>query len=101
LDSVLSVPTWYLALIGVVWGSLGLAAAVGLFIGRAWALPVTRWGGIAYVLWFWADRILLARSGYAARTRPFDLIVSLVLLACVWWVLQRPASRSYFRERSS
>jgi hypothetical protein len=97
----LSVPVWYLALVGLVWGSLGLLAVVGLSAGRAWAPALTGWGGTAFVLWLWIDRLLLVRSDYAARTRPFELIISLVLLGCVWWILRRPASRVYFQVRSS
>lgn len=97
----LSVPAWYLPGVGLVWGASGLADAIGLMTRRPWAPKLTRWGGLVYVLWFSADRIWLARSDFAAQTRPFELAASLVVLGCVWWVLQRPASRAYFGERPS
>lgn len=98
-DLPLSVPVWYLALVGIVWGAAGVIATVGLVIGRPWAPVITRWGGVVYVVWLWADRFLLARSDYAARIRPFEFALSLLLLGCSWWILRRPASTEYFRKR--
>jgi hypothetical protein len=99
-DLPLSVPVWYLALVGVLWGVTALVTAIGLLIGRSWASWITRWGGVAYVIWMGLDRLLLARSDYAVRTRPFELAVSLALLGCAWWILHSPSSREYFRKRS-
>lgn len=96
----LSVPVWYLAAVGVLWGTTGLVATVGLLIGRRWAPLIIRWGGAAYVVWLGIDRTLLARSDFAARTKPFELVASLALLGLAWWILHRPASRDFFRERS-
>jgi hypothetical protein len=99
-DLPLSVPVWYLAAVGVVWGTTGLPATVGLLMGRRWAPLVIRWGGVVYVVWLGFDRTLLARSDYAARTMPFEFVASLALLGFAWWILHRPSSREYFRERS-
>lgn len=99
-DLPLSVPVWYLAVVGVLWGTGGLVASVGLLIGRHWAPMLIKWGGGVYVIWLGFDRILFARSVYAARTRPFEFVASLALLGFAWWILHRPASREYFRERS-
>lgn len=99
-DLPLSVPVWYLALVGVLWGVTGLLVVIGLLIGHPWGSWAARWGGVAYVIWLGLDRFLLARSDYAARTRPVEIAVSLALLGCAWWILHRPSSRAYFRKRS-
>lgn len=96
----LTVPGWYPPLTGLVWGSLSLLAAVGLFLGRPWALATTGWGAIAYCLWFWADRLLLAQSDFAARSRPASLVLTVLGLAALWWALRRPSLRRYYREKT-
>jgi len=96
----LTVPGWYPPLAGLVWGSLSLLAAVGLFLGRPWAPSATGWGAIAYCLWYWADNLFLAQSDFAARSRPASLALSLLGLAALWWVLRRPSVRRFYREKT-
>jgi arginine exporter protein ArgO len=94
----LSVPEWYLPLTGAVWVACGLLALAGLVRHRPWAPAVIGWTGLVYVLWRLADRLLLARSDYAARTLPGMAGLLLLSLAAVWWMLRRPAARSFFQE---
>jgi hypothetical protein len=75
-----------------------LADAVGLFTGRGWAPRATVLVGAAFLIWFWADRLLLVRSEYALRTLPFALFVTIIASAGVLIVLRRPIVRRYFGE---
>lgn len=98
-DLPLTVPTIYIPLTGALWAIGGAAVAIGLFSGRRWAPAAARWGGLAYALWFWADRLLLVETDYARRTRPASLALTVLGLAGLWWILHRPKVRNYFRER--
>jgi len=99
-DIPLSVPQWYLPLTGAVWGGIGLATAYGLFCGYPWSLAVMRWGALAYALWFWADRLLLARSDYLGITWPAALAIMLPTILGIFWLLNRPGVRHFFGESS-
>jgi hypothetical protein len=97
----LSVPAWYLPLTGAVWAGCGLTAAYGLLTRRVWALGFVGWAGLLYGIWLVADRLLLTRSAYAARTVPATLVIWLAVLALLGWSIRRPAVRSYFEESVS
>ncbi len=57
--------------------------------------------GVAFLLWYWADRLFLVRSEYGLRTLPFGLAVTLLASALVLLALRRPAARRYFGEPTS
>ena len=97
-DLPLSVPSWYLPLTGAVWGALALVLGVGLLRGSKRAYRLTFWIGAFYLLWYWIDRLLLARSEFAERSQPAALILCLAGSALVYLALTRPAARAYFRE---
>ena len=56
------------------------------------------WTCLVYALWRLADRVLLARSDYAALTLPGMASLLLLALAGVAWILKRTAARTYFEE---
>ena len=94
-------PDWYLLLRNGLWGLSGLIAAGGLFFSRSWAPSFTQWAGFAFGLWYWSDRLLLARSDYAKRSWP--AAAGLTLLAVLWllWILKRPSIQDFFWESTS
>jgi len=96
-----TIPTWYLPLTGAVWGVGGLLLASGLFVGHGWAPTVARWGGLAFLGWYWADRLLLGRSDYSAVTRPAGAVLSLTAVMILLLGLNREGAREYFGENSS
>lgn len=96
----LSVPAWYLGLRNFIWGAVALVVAIGLFVGQSWALKGLRWGGVAGVVWFGADRLFWARSDYMRRVLPFSLILSTLLLVAIFWVISRPSVRDFFLENA-
>jgi hypothetical protein len=97
----LSVPRWYLPLTGALWGALGLALTVGLWRGIRWAYRVTFWAAPIYLVWYWADRLLLVRSDFAAASQPAALVVSAAALALLFWALTRSSTRDFFRENAN
>ncbi|MGD2253864.1 MAG: hypothetical protein PVF70_13195, partial [Anaerolineales bacterium] len=92
------VPPWYFPLTGAIWGLGSLAAAVGLFLGWAWARPATLWGAGAFGLWYWADRLLLVQTDYAKRSWPSAAVLTLFFMTGLLWILNLPASRRFFRK---
>jgi hypothetical protein len=94
----LSVPAWYLPLTGAIWVGCGILALVGIWRRSAWAPAMIGWTSLVYVVWRLADRVLLARSDYAAGTLPGVAGLLLIGLAGVGWILRRTAARTYFEE---
>jgi hypothetical protein len=97
-DIPLSVPRWYLPLTGAVWGATGIAAAYSLFRGHSWAPAFVLWSALAFALWYWSDRLFLARSQYLDITWPASLAVTLLAILGLFWILGRPAARRFFGE---
>lgn len=97
-DLPLSVPRWYPGLTGAVWGIAWCAGAASAFFGRRWAPRVILAVGVAFLAWYWFDRMVFVRSAYALRTMPFSagLTVLGVLLTVI--VLRQPSVRAFFGE---
>lgn len=95
-----TIPAWYLPSTGAVWGVAGMLLAGGMLTGQRWAPTFGRVGAIAFMLWYWADRMLLSKSDYAILSRPADAAVSLVLAVIFFWGLHRDVTRDYFGENA-
>ena len=95
LASLLSVPPVYLMVSGLVWGVAGLILAFWLWTGRPAAVSGTLIAALAYSLYYWIDRSLLA-AGPTAANWPFALLVNLFLLVVVFLILFRPKARTFF-----
>jgi hypothetical protein len=93
-----SVPSWYFLATGAIWGLVGAVIAFGLFSGRRWAPNVLRGGSLAYVIWFWLDQILLIQAEYAQARFVSSAIATLLVLVFIFLTLQRPGTKSFFRE---
>ncbi|TET81704.1 MAG: hypothetical protein E3J37_08770 [Anaerolineales bacterium] len=100
-DLPLPFPDWYLLVRNGLWGLSGLIAAGGLFFSRSWAPSFTRWAGLAFVLWYWSDRLLLARSDYAKRSWLAAATITLIAVFWLFWILNRPSIQDFFRESTS
>ena len=94
-------PDWYLLLRNGLWGLGGLIAAGGLFFSRSWALSFTQWAGVAFAIWYWSDRLFLARSDYAKHSWPAAATITLLAGLCILWILKRPSVQDFFREGTS
>ena len=92
----LSLPPAYLIVTGAVWTVVLGALAVGLWRLRQWA----RWGTLAalplYVAQGWVQRLVFARSDFAAESAPFyaGLHAAGLLLAAII-LLRRRARQSF------
>ncbi len=89
----------YLAMTGLVWGLVGLVLAVGLWTGRGWAGRATRAGVLLYLAYRWGERWLLESVENTAEARWFPVIASILAAGTVFWIVTRPAAKTFFGER--
>lgn len=94
LTRLLSVDPLYLSASGLVWTAIGLVLAWGLWLGRGWAVRGTQVAALAFSLYYWLDRLLIAAS--AGRNWPFALVVNALLLVIVFWVLSNRKASAFF-----
>ncbi|HET7012067.1 MAG TPA: hypothetical protein VFI11_14925 [Anaerolineales bacterium] len=94
----LTIPPAYLTITGAVWGGLGLLVGTGLLLGRRWAYRGVPLLAAALGAWYWADRLLLVQTDYAARSWPAAALASVLLLAVVVFLWTHPSARRYFRR---
>ncbi len=95
----LPIPDWYLPVTGLLWGTVWLAFAAGLWIRKAWVTLALRVSAAAYVLWLWIEQIFLTRSSFAERTIPFVIVIPALLYTGLWFVLRSRKVRDYFKRR--
>lgn len=86
----------YLAAMGGVWGIVFCACAVGMARFRSWG----RWGALAavtlYEVHVWINHLLFDASDYMILVRERNALLSLLLLAVVWGLLNLPGVRRVF-----
>jgi hypothetical protein len=93
LSELLQISPFYLALTGLLWGAAGILAAWGLWQGKGWAPGFTRLLVLAFLVYSWLDRLLLAGQ----RTNwPFAVAASLIVLLLIFWILSRHKARTFF-----
>jgi len=98
-DLQLSVPRRYPPLTGAVWGIGWSVCAAASFAGRRWAPRLVTVIGVAFLAWYWFDRLVFVRSEYALRTMPLSLGLTALGAAAVIAILRQPAVRGFFGDR--
>ena len=98
-DLSMTVPLEYLAAMGAFWGVMLTACAVGLMRFRPWG----RWSTLAAVTLYqahvWVNHLLFDASDHARQTWPWDVLVTVFVLALVWGSLSlRSVRRTFERE---
>jgi hypothetical protein len=97
-DLQLSVPRWYPPLTGAVWGIGWCVCAAASFAGRRWAPRLVTIIGVAFLAWYWFDRLAFVRSEYALRTMPLSLGLTALGAAAVIGILRQSAVRGFFGD---
>ena len=97
-DLPMTVPWAYLAAIGGFWGAAFIVCAVGLVSFRSWGRWATLAATTLYEAHAWANHLLFDVSDYARQTRPRDLLLTALLLAVVWRLLNWPSIRKEFKR---
>lgn len=97
-DLPASIPMGYLFFKNLLWGSIGLIAAMALFFRRSWAPRFTCIAAIAFTAWMWIDRLLLQRSDYARSSFAFTFGAVTLSFLILIWILSRPSVQQYYEE---
>ncbi len=77
----------YLAASGALWGLLGLAAALGLWLRLEWGIGLARIAAAGFALSYWLERLLLRRAPEAQANLPFALAATALGLVYAFGVL--------------
>jgi hypothetical protein len=89
----------YLASSGLLWTLLGLPLAWGLWRGNVRAPAAARIICVAYFVYEWVERFIMARMGNELANWPFFLAVTLLSLGVIFWGLSRGNVKAFFGER--
>jgi len=97
LAGLLTVSPLYLALSGLVWLVVGLVVAWALWLGCRWAPRAAIAACLAFSLYYWLDRLLLA-VGKAGYNWLFSALTNLFLLVIVGWILYNHRAKTFFGD---
>lgn len=97
-EVLLNVPLLYLYGKTLVWATVGLIGAVGLFTGRRWAPGWVKGVTLGYIFWYWIDRLLFTASTDARQSWKLPTLLMAFLAVLIWWSLSRTKVHRYFRS---
>lgn len=89
-------PVYHLAT-GLLWMAAGLPLAWGLWKGRPWAPLWSRLATVAYLLYYWVDRLLIADPSTPPVNLPFAIGMSALTLLFVWWFFTLRPVKAYYQ----
>ena len=92
----LTMPLAYLGIGGLVWGSVFVVAAFGVWRLRQWARKLLLAAIIVYQLHIWANHLIFDTSAYSRQVWPFQIGISLAWMIGVWGFLFLPGIRRIF-----
>lgn len=98
LQEILPFSGLYLVGTGLIWAGFGLPLFWGLWQGLPWAPGLTRIAAVAYLFYYWLDRLLLTNHPGREANVSFAIGASLVGLAWIIWILARPKANIFFRR---
>ena len=86
----------YLALTGALWGLLGLRVMWWLWRGDQRAPAAVSTLTLGYVLYYWADQLLVMASPLRQSRWPFSAAVSAAAVIAVFLILKHPGVKDFF-----
>ena len=89
----------FLAASGLIWTLLGLPLCWGLWRGNIRAPAAARILCVAYFIYEWIERFVMARVGNELANWPFFLAFTLLSLGVIFWGLSRGNVKVFFGER--
>lgn len=96
LSSLPGISPFYLAFTGLLWTLIGLPTFWLLWRGRPGMPVVTIMVALAYSLYYWLDRTLIADPTVERTNVPFVAGFTVILLLYTAWTLTRPGSIFFF-----
>jgi len=94
-----TMPLTYLGVGGLVWGSVFVVAAFGVWRLWQWARTLLLAAIIVYQLHIWANHLIFDTSAYSRLVWPFQIGISVAWIVVVWGFLFLPGIRRVFVQR--
>jgi hypothetical protein len=104
-DILIRIGVWpgplYLAISGAMWGILGFAAGIGLFLRKNWAVRFTQIAVLFMAAWYWFDRLVLVQSEAAQTNLVFMVLLTILAVAFTFAVLNKVERITKVKERNA
>ena len=84
----------YMVAGSLIWGTLGLVLALGLWRGYTWADRTLKIASLLYSLYYWLDRFLLSTA--PPNNLPFAAVLNTAILIIIFWILTRRKTKLFF-----
>lgn len=97
----LRIPVIYLAISGFFWASFGITLLIGLFLKKKWTLTLSIVLFIGYSLYYWLDRLFIAKIPLNDRQWQFPLILMIFTLIIGIWIVKDPNTKNYFNIQNN
>lgn len=94
--SLQTISPLYLAFTGLIWTVIGFPLSWGLWRGHPRAPKVTHLLALAYPLYYWLDRLLVASAAEVDSNWPFASAVTILLIILIFWVFSRSKVKNFF-----
>lgn len=98
LEEILPISGLYLVGTGLIWAGFGLPLFWGLWHGFLWAPGFSRIASVAYLIYYWLDRLLLANHPGREANLPFAVGASLIGIGLIYWILSRRKAKVFFQK---
>ena len=85
-----------LAVIGLIWGILGLFLTWSLWTGKPWSQLAGLFLSLTYMIFFWIDLIWIAEPEVLQTRLIINLILTALAIPVVIMILNLKSSRDYF-----
>jgi hypothetical protein len=88
----------YICISGILWCSIWVTLARGLWLGKPWAWYGALISAAGYVIWYWLDRLFLQQSH---SNWLFALGASVIFVFCLGFLLHQKIITYFFNGLSS
>jgi hypothetical protein len=98
-DLSMTVSPIYFISSGFIWAVIGIILCIGLWLGRFWAVSVTRWAAISFTVYYWADQLLVMDNPLRSTNWPFLITFNLIILVIITSFFTLPKVNRFFGEK--
>jgi hypothetical protein len=89
----------YIVSSGLFWGVIGVTLCIGLWLGRLWAIPATRWSAVIFSIYYWIDQSLIMDNPLRSTNWPFLIAFNLIVLFFIYGFFLLPKVNQFFGEK--